>query len=66
MHNWFGLTPHRTDSFVNWNSSKEDAKKEAEQFRKWYDDIVAAGFKDELDGLLSAGYQEGYEEGRDY
>lgn len=56
--NWFGMTYHRTDSFINWHGSEKSKKKEAEALRQAYGQFSPDQL-DALEMLLTAAYEAG-------
>lgn len=64
MKNWFGMTPHQTDTCIHWSSN--NAHDQARVFRAAYDKIAAKGLKKELEILLQAAYAAGSDDSREF
>lgn len=54
--NWFGMTPHPTDTYIYWSTEKQEAQNIAIAIRKVYDECIqVSGFKELLDVVYSSG-----------
>lgn len=57
--NWFGMSPHTTDSLIHWSLSVREAVNLATSYRSCYERIKTADCLMELNTLMRASYEQG-------